>query len=132
MTNRINQRWLEMEPEECTKMALSEAGLTLIQAAEILRPEIKNDSGKASAWIRDCLNPQRPARLTEEQHIHLGNITSRPYWLMHFTALANHTMGQPIDMEKIKAQTVAEIGEALNRVETLFNRFDDLNQQASV
>ena len=126
MTQPIDSIWTELTAEECTKRAITDARYTLDKFAEKLRPELADDPGKASSWIRDCLNPNRSARLTEDQHILTGNITGNHYWLMHYTAKAKHTMGWLVKPEIQQANLMHTLKQQLQMVQNTQAQIIDL------
>lgn len=94
-------------------------------AAVALWPWLNNEDS-AYARLKDALNPDRPVKLTADEHIFLANLAQEYDYLRYTEAKCHHAGTQPvkpedeqIQLQQIILQSQLALTQALNRFNAL-------------
>ena len=103
--------------EAATRHAIEASGKTLKEVAVALWPDKTNDA--ARTLLANCLNENRPERLTADQHAFIAAFCGRFDWLYYLCHKCSHSRPEPIAPEDQRARLQREFINSVDRLEII-------------
>lgn len=110
--------------EAATRHSIEASGKSLKEVASALWPDRNIEA--ARTLLANCLNENRPERLTCDQHAFVAIFCARFDWLYYVCHRAGHSQPTAQTPEDQKAQVEAAILETVDRFEVLVRQFKQL------
>jgi transposase len=89
----------------------------------------------AGAWLSDCLNPERPAKLDLEEIqklLQMGRDRDLHVGLYQLVDDLGYARPATRDPQDVEGEIARQMSEAMSTAETLLKRYDRLQQQKAV
>ena len=113
--------------EDATSAAIHKSGKAMKALAYELWPSLKMDS--AYARLRGCLNPERPEKLSADEHLALARLTGQ-YDFLHYCAQElHHSRPEPVAPQDEAATLKRQMLELGSEMKGLFARLERIESK---